>query len=167
MSSVLGIEQTQAGIAAGESSTRQVVGFRLGDEQYGIEITMIQEIILLGEITGIPQVPSYIEGLINLRGSVIPIIDLRKRFRLPTSPFTDDTRVVVVNVHQKTIGLIVDAVTQVRRIAVDQIDSAPTTVMGQEHISGLAKLDEGLLILMDVSKVLDHGPVETTERVNR
>ncbi|QDU64744.1 Chemotaxis protein CheW [Planctomycetes bacterium Pan216] len=146
-------------------ATRQVVGFHLGDEQYGIEITKIQEIILVGEITRIPHVPVYIEGLINLRGSVIPIIDLRKRFGIEARAMTDDTRIIVVNVRNKTIGTIVDAVNEVIRISHEQIDPAPPTItsMGREHIAGLAKLDQRLLILLEIEKVLDQDSLEQVE----
>lgn len=125
----------------------------------------IQEIILMGEITRIPQVPDYIEGLINLRGSVIPIIDLRKRFNLKAGPYTDLTRIVVANVKEKTVGMIVDAVTQVIRVAPDQIDPAPPTVAtaGSEHISGLAKLDDRLLILLDIEQLLELESLDKAE----
>lgn len=154
-----------AGAHGVETGSKQVVGFRLHQEEYGIEITKIQEIILLGEITRIPQVPDYIEGLINLRGSVIPIIDLRKRFNLQATPYTDETRIVVANVREKTIGAIVDAVTQVIRVSSSQIDPAPQTVMamGREHIAGLAKLDGRLLILLDIDKLLDMETAEKAE----
>lgn len=139
-----------------EAASQQVVGFHLAGEEYGIEITKIQEIILPGEITRIPQVPHYIEGLINLRGSVIPIIDLRKRFNLPSSERTDQTRIVVVNVGEKTIGVVVDAVTQVIRINRNQIEPTPPTVSaaGNEHIAGLAKVEHRMLILLEIDKLL-------------
>ena len=150
-----------------DGSSRQIVGFRLDQEEYGIEITKIQEIILMGEITRVPQVPDYIEGLINLRGSVIPIIDLRKRFELPAKPYTDETRTIVVNIENKTIGVIVDAVTQVIRVANEHVEPAPPTVaaMGKEHIAGLAKLEDRLLILLKIDRLLDPEPSENTEQV--
>ncbi len=103
----------------------QLVGFRLDNEDYAIAITKIQEIILMKPITRIPQVPDFIEGLINLRGSVIPIVNLRKRFGLPARQVDDDTRTIVVNIHDKTVGCTVDAVTQVMRINRDQIQPPP------------------------------------------
>src|SRR3954466_9479295 len=96
-----------------EQPFRQFVGFRIGNENYAIEITKIQEIILMKPITRLPQVPDSIEGLINLRGTVIPIINLRKRFGLPARPFDDETRTIVVTVQDRTVGCIVDEVTQV------------------------------------------------------
>ena len=110
--------------------TLQLVSFRLASEEYGIEITKVQEIILMGEITRVPQTPEYIMGLINLRSTVIPIIDLRLRFALPQEKVSDETRIMVVNVASKTIGIIVDAVSEVLRISDDQIAPPPPTVAG-------------------------------------
>lgn len=148
-----------------ETSSQQLVGFRLGNEEYGIEITTIQEIILMGDVTRVPQVPHFIKGLINLRGSVIPIIDLRKRFGLPATERTDESRVVVVNLSEKTMGLIVDAVTQVIRVNKDQVEPTPPTVSaaGKEHIAGLAKFDNRMLILLDIERLLDGAANERTE----
>src|SRR5262249_45270663 len=91
----------------------QFVGFRLGDEDYAIAITSIQEIIVMMPITRLPQASGAIEGLINLRGIVIPIVNLRRRFGLPVRPFDDETRTIVVNIQGKTVGCVVDEVTQV------------------------------------------------------
>ncbi len=139
------------------SGTMQLVSFRLGQEEYGVEITKVQEIILMGEITKVPQTPEYIKGLINLRSSVIPIVDLRLRFGLPPQETTDETRIMVVNVRSKTIGIIVDAVSEVLRINKDQIAPPPPTVagLGREYLTGLVKLDKRLLILLDIERILD------------
>ena len=135
----------------------QLVGFRLDNEDYAIAITKIQEIILMKPITRIPQVPDFIEGLINLRGSVIPIINLRKRFGLPSREVDDETRTIVVNIQDKTVGCIVDAVTQVMRINRDQIQPPPLSVLAVAHqyISGLARLDDRLLIILEIERLFD------------
>jgi purine-binding chemotaxis protein CheW len=165
MSATIEKQRVASSVRSEETSSQQLVGFRLGQEEYGIEITTIQEIILMGDVTRVPQVPHFINGLINLRGSVIPIIDLRKRFGLPVTDRTDESRVVVVNLSEKTIGLVVDAVTQVIRVSKDQIEPTPPTVSaaGKEHIAGLAKLDSRMLILLDIERILDTSTADRSE----
>ncbi len=137
------------------SGAIQLVSFRLADEEFGVEITKIQEILLMGPITRLPQTPDYVKGLINLRSSVVPVVDLRVRFGMPEGAATDETRIVVVNVRGKTVGYIVDAVSEVLRIGKDQIAPPPTVAgLRQEYLTGLAKLDGRLLILLDIDKVL-------------
>jgi purine-binding chemotaxis protein CheW len=134
----------------------QLVSFRLAQEEYGLEITRVREIILLGAITRVPQTPAYVKGLINLRSTVIPVIDLRIRFGLPECDATDATRIMVVNVGGKTVGIVVDAVSEVLRVSTDQIAPPPPTVVGleTEYLTGLVKLEKHLLILLDIDKVL-------------
>jgi purine-binding chemotaxis protein CheW len=141
----------------------QLVGFRLDNEDYAIAITKIQEIILIKPITRIPQVPDFIEGLINLRGSVIPIVNLRKRFGLLPRELDDETRIIVVNVHDKTVGCIVDAVTQVMRINRDQIQPPPLGVLAVNHqyLAGLAKLDDRLMIILDIERLFEAEELAT------
>lgn len=136
--------------------TIQVVSFRLANEEYGVEITKVQEIILIGDITRVPQTAPYIKGLINLRSTVIPIVDLRLRFGMSEQPATEETRIMVMNVGGKTIGIVVDAVSEVLRITKEQIAPPPATVagLGREYITGLAKLDQRLLILLDIDRLL-------------
>lgn len=149
-----GVDRDRGG-SRGESPVLQFVGFRLDDEDYAIAITKIQEIILMTPITRLPQAPPYIEGLINLRGSVIPIINLRKRFGLSPREHDEETRTIVVNVQDKTIGCVVDAVTRVMRINRDQIQPPPPGVGGaaSQYLAGLARRDNGLLILLDIDKL--------------
>ena len=149
------------------TGTMQLVSFRLDQEEYGIEITKVQEIILLGEITRVPQTPNYIKGLINLRSMVIPIVDLRLRFGIPEQTPTDATRIMVVNVAGKTIGIVVDAVSEVLRIAQGQIAPPPPTVagLGREYLTGLAKLEQRLLILLDIDRLLTHEETPSAETI--
>ncbi|WP_165225242.1 chemotaxis protein CheW [Aquisphaera insulae] len=148
---------TIAGLGRGDQPVIQLVGFRLDEEDYAIAITKIQEIILMKPITRLPQVPDFIEGLINLRGSVIPIVNLRKRFGLPAREIDDETRTIVVNVQDKTVGVVVDAVTQVMRINRDQVQPPPLGVLAVSHryLAGLAKLDDRLLIILDIEKLFE------------
>lgn len=155
--STLSREKPAHGKHAGEgTSTLQLVSFRLHEEEYGIEITKVQEIILLGEITRVPQTPEFIKGLINLRSTVIPIVDLRLRFGMPEQPPTDETRIMVVNIAGRTIGIVVDAVSEVLRVAKDQIAPPPPTVagLGRQYLTGLVKLEKRLLILLDIDRIL-------------
>ena len=143
--------------ADGSDRTLQLVSFRLADEEYGIEISKVREIILVGEITEVPQTPPYVKGLINLRSTVIPIVDLKLRFGLPETEQTDDTRIVVVDMGGKTIGVIVDAVNEVLRISRDQIAPPPQAVQGNagdDYVTGLAKVNDRLLILLDIEKIM-------------
>lgn len=140
----------------------QFIGFRLGDEDYAVAITKIQEIILMKPITRLPQAPGSIEGLINLRGSVIPVVNLRKRFGLPARKFDDETRTVVVNTHEKTVGCIVDEVTQVMKITADLVQPVPVSVsaLSRRYLAGIARLDERLLIILDIDKLFDPSELD-------
>lgn len=141
------------------TSVSQIVSFRLANEEYGVDIMRAQEIIMPGQITRMPEVPDFICGLINLRGHVIPIVDLRKRFGLPAKEADEHTRIIVVNVAGKTIGIVVDAVTEVLRISADQVEPPPSSVAGIDHdyIRGLVKLQNKLLILLNIDRILSRG----------
>lgn len=150
---------------SGQTGSMQLVSFKLANELYGIEITKIREIILVGEITQMPETPHYIKGLINLRSSVIPVIDLRARFALPEAELGEDSRIMVLNVGSRTIGIMVDSVNEVLRVSNDQVSPAPPTVasQGNGYMTGLVRLDDQLLILLDVDQLFDD---ETTNAVN-
>jgi purine-binding chemotaxis protein CheW len=138
------------------TGTLQLVSFKLANELYGIEITKVREIILITEITRLPQTPAYVKGLINLRSTVIPVVDLRAKFGMPEGELTDDSRIMVLQACGKTIGIVVDAVSEVLRVKGDQISPPPPTVTGQgrDYLTGLVKLDKELLILLDIDKTL-------------
>jgi purine-binding chemotaxis protein CheW len=135
----------------------QFVGFRLEDTDYAVAITRVREIIVMRPITRVPQVPPYIEGLINLRGSVIPIVNLRTRLGLPGREFDEETRMIVATLDDRTMGLIVDAVTEIVRIAADQIQPAPIAVatIDRRHLAGVARWGERLLVLLDLDHLLE------------
>lgn len=140
----------------------QFVAFRILEQTYAFRIEQIQEIVILNQVTRTPQVPDYVEGVANLRGSIIPIINLRKLFGLEPKPFDPDTRIIVVNVGSRTMGCTVDTVTQVVRISKDLIQPAPETVTegGANYISGFAKLHNELIILLEVDELLDPRKID-------
>lgn len=135
---------------------RQLVTFALGSEEYGVDIMRVQEIIRFQNVTRVPQMPAFIEGVINLRGNVIPVIDLRKRFELGNTEHTAQTRIVVINVEHKTMGIVVDAVSEVLRLAEEQIEPPPPVVagIGHEYLLGVGKVHGRLLILLDLDQIL-------------
>lgn len=134
----------------------QFVVFRLGNEEYGIPITQVKEINRLTTATKVPKSPAFIEGIINLRGQIIPIIDMKKRFDLPLVEYTGEARVIVIQVGQQIFGIEVDAVSEVLRINTANIEKAPAIVSGidSRYITGVAKVGERLLILLDLDKLL-------------
>lgn len=134
----------------------QIVSFQLGKEEYAIEITKVKEIILVEGITKVPQMPSYIEGIINLRGTVIPVVDLRKRFGVGTCSFDEHTRIVVTRMEGTIVGMIVDAVSQVMKIPKANIQPPPDTIacVAGDYLVGVAKLDDHMQLLLDIDKVL-------------
>lgn len=134
----------------------QLVVFRLGNEEYGVPITQVKEINRLTTATKVPKSPVFIEGIINLRGQIIPIIDMKKRFDLPIIEYTGEARVIVIQVGRQIFGIEVDAVSEVLRINTDNIEKAPSIVSGIDarYITGVAKVGERLLILLDLDKLL-------------
>ncbi len=134
----------------------QLVAFCLANEIYGVDISLINEIIRLREITQIPRTAPDIEGVINLRGKIVPILDLRKRLGLPAGEHTGMTRIIVVQVADCTVGIVVDGVTGVLRIGQHQIEPPSELVsnLDSDYIRGVGKADNKLVILLDVPKVL-------------
>jgi len=141
----------------------QLVVFKLktGDVvcEYGVPITKVQEIIPMAEPTRLPQVPDFVEGIINLRGKIIPIIDLKKRFAMEASQVTSESRSVVVEVEGQTVGIIVDEVSEVLRLSQDNIEPPPAVIGGitAEYLTGVGKLEDRLLILLDMDKIFSEG----------
>jgi purine-binding chemotaxis protein CheW len=134
----------------------QLVSFKIGSEEFGVDILQVQEIIRMVEITRVPQAPVYVEGVINLRGRVIPIIDLRKRLKLELKEVDKNTRIVVVDIRGNIMGMIVDSVSEVLRLPAGTIEPPPDLVSGvdSEYISGVAKLEDRLLMFLDLSKIV-------------
>ena len=134
----------------------QLACFRIGSELYALDIMKIKEIIRPQKLTPIPKAPSFIEGVINLRGTVIPVADMRKRFDQPISEENSKNRIVVCSLSGKMIGLLVDEVTEVKRYGREEIAPAPQFIKGPqaEYFLGVARCDDDLIMLIDLEKVL-------------
>jgi len=135
----------------------QLVVFDLANEHYGLDIAAVEGIIKMQAITVVPRAPTFVEGVTNLRGKVLPVIDLRKRFGLPSNETTKDTRIVVVEMGGATVGIVVDGVSEVLRVNRDVIEppSPIVTTVDSSFIRGIANLTERLVILLDLGKVLN------------
>jgi purine-binding chemotaxis protein CheW len=137
-------------------SVTQVVVFQLGHELYGADIAVVREVSPLQRVTRVPRTPRYIEGVTNLRGRVIPVVDLRRRLGLPVTPHTKSTRIAVAELDGGQVGMIVDAVQEVLRVPSSCIEP-PTQLLAKvesEYVLGVAKVDGRLIILLDLARVL-------------
>ena len=134
----------------------QLVSFKIGDEEFGIDILSVQEINRMSQITKVPNTPDFIEGVINLRGRIIPVIDLRVKLGMTRKDHGKNTRIVVVELKGQTIGFIVDEVSEVLRIPKDITEAPPDMVGGvnSDYITSIGKLEDRLLILLDLEKIL-------------
>ena len=135
----------------------QVVAFKLRNEEYGFSILNVQEIKGLTDITRVPFAPEFIKGVINLRGSVLPVIDLKKRLGLEDTPYIANTRIVIVQYDEVAVGMLVDAVTEVRTINADDIDTSRTVTgndSNSKFISGIGKVDDRLIIQLNLSEII-------------
>ncbi|HEC99097.1 MAG TPA: purine-binding chemotaxis protein CheW [Proteobacteria bacterium] len=137
--------------------------FVLGKEEYGLEILKVKEIIGMMDITSVPNVPSYVKGVINLRGKVIPVVELRLKFGMESIPYTERTCIIVVDVQVKgclaLVGIVVDAVSEVLNINREEIENTPNfgTEMDTNYILGMAKVKGQVKILLDIDQVLDNS----------
>jgi purine-binding chemotaxis protein CheW len=137
----------------------QFVSFKIENEEFGVDILDVQEINKMVPITRVPNSPDFVEGVINVRGRIIPVIDLRTRLGLPKIEQDKDSRIIVVDLERKTIGFIVDAVSEVLRIPKNVTEARPEIVgsIDSEFIKSIGKLEDRLLILIDLKKVLSVG----------
>lgn len=151
-------EQAQTALKGktAEQELLQLVSFSLSGEEYGIDILKVQEINRMLSVTKVPNASEFVEGVINLRGKVIPIMSLRKKFGLETKAHDKKTRIVVVDIEQQTLGVVVDEVSEVLRLPVGTIQPPPAAVTGGKdtaYIRGIGKVGERLLILLDLNKI--------------
>jgi purine-binding chemotaxis protein CheW len=144
-----------AAAEAGAEESLQIVSFRVGEEEFGLDILRVQEIIRNQHLTRVPNSPDFVDGVINLRGRVIPVIALRKRFGMGQQPQGGQSRIVVLEVQNMVLGFIVDSVPEVLRIASSAVVPPPRLGrVEREYVSGVAKIDDRLLILLDVERLM-------------
>lgn len=147
-----------------EQKDFHLVTFNLGEE-YGVPISQVQEIVRVGGITMVPNSPSYMEGVINLRGRVLSVLNLRKRLGLPARETSNASRIVVTEVGSKVIGLLVDSVSHVIKIPSELVELPPEEVLeiDTDYITGVGKIKERLIILLDLEKLLKREKIEISE----
>lgn len=137
----------------------QFVTFKLAGQKYAVDILKVQEINNMKEITPIPNAPGYVEGAVNLRGKVIPVLNLRRKFHMEEVGLNDSAKIIIIDIRGIIMGVIVDAVSDVLRVPVDVVEPPPpvSSTIRSEFIRGVAKLPEGLVIILDMDKLLDSG----------
>ncbi|QUH26302.1 chemotaxis protein CheW [Serpentinicella alkaliphila] len=138
-------------------TTNQYVVFNLENEYYGVNINYVETIEKVSAITRVPKAPYYVKGVINLRGEVVPVIDIRKRFNLPDSDITDNTRIIILSVEEMIMGIIVDSSSEVITISKDLIENTSNLINSSEddYINGIGKIENRMIILLDVHKIFD------------
>ncbi|HZU38969.1 MAG TPA: chemotaxis protein CheW [Gemmataceae bacterium] len=157
-----GVQSSQNGFS---NDGNQYLTFKLREEEYGIEILRVQEIKGFSRITPLPNTPSYLKGVLNLRGTVVPIVDLRTKFSLPETAYDRFTVIIVVTVGKKVVGLVVDAVSDVLNIVPDEVAAAPELGAGIDtsFMTGMAKAGDKLITLLNVEKLVNHEELAVTE----
>ncbi len=150
---------------AADIKKRQFVVFRQGQTEFAVPIKQVWRIVPLGTITRVPRVPSFIEGIINLHGNIVPVIDLKKRLKLNETPYDEDARIVVVNVQGQQVGMMVDAVTEILWLPEDDIDPPPAMIADINGIflTGVAVYDHRLFVILDLSRILNMEEIEELE----
>ena len=155
----------------GATATKQLVGFFIGDEMFGVDILTVQEIIRDSPITPIPDAPDFLEGVINLRGSIIPVIDLRKRLKLVKPANLDlEVWIIILTVEGRVTGFVVDRVTKVLQVPESSIKPPPDIVVAglkSQYIHGVCKLDQRLLILLEFSRILMVDEIKKLKSMKR
>lgn len=139
----------------GKNGVLQLVSFRLGNEEYSLDIHKVNEINRMMPITAVPNAPEHVEGVVNLRGKVIPVVNLRRKFGLPAKEADARSRIIVVDVGTAA-GLVVDSVSEVLRISAETVEPPPPMALGigSEYIRGIGKLNDRLLILLDIERLI-------------
>ena len=158
--------QLQASAAALDTQSSEFLVFSLGDEEYAVDILKVQEIRGYENVTRIANAPDFIKGVTNLRGVIVPIVDLRIKFHLDKVEYGGQTVVIVVNVAERVVGIVVDGVSDVMTLSPDQIKPAPEfgVALSSDYLSGLGSLDDRMLVLVDIDKLLTSEEMALVDR---
>ena len=150
-----------------EGERTQLVIFKLGESEFGVEIGQVLRIARLMEITRVPRAPRFLEGVINVHGEIIPVLDLKKRLGLPEGEYGDQARILIVEVGDQKVGMMVDSVTEITWVPTSAIEPPPEMVaeVSGVYLTGLGRLDDRLIIILDLSRVLSTEEIEELERV--
>ena len=153
------------GAASAALPRQEYLSFKLGAEEYGIDILKVQEIRAYEPPTRIANAPAHIKGVVNLRGTIVPIVDLRIKFRLESAEYNDFTVVIILNVAGRVLGVVVDGVSDVTSLGVDQIKPRPqfSEAVDADHIVGLGTVDDRMLILIDIERLVSSGELALVE----
>ena len=140
-------------------ATREVLVFVLGGEEYGVDILKVQEIRGYDKVTPIPSAPAFLKGIVNLRGAIVPVLDLRVKFGLPEPRYDATTVMIVLRIGSRVIGIVVDAVSDVVRLAASEVKEAPTlgSLVDSTYLAGLATQDNRMILLLDIERFLSSG----------
>lgn len=148
-----------------DALTREFLSFRLGAEEYGIDILKVQEIRECDAVTSIANTPDFIKGVIDLRGIIVPIVDLRLKFRMESAVYDQFTVVIILNVAHRVVGIVVDSVSDVVTLTAEQIKAAPefSSNLDTQYISGLGRIDDRMLILVDIERLMTSADMELVD----
>ncbi len=146
---------------------KQYVIFKLNREEYGVEISHVQEITEIKSITTVPNTPVFVEGIINLRGKIVPIVSIKKRFDLPQQAEMGEQRIIIINLKDKQVGFIVDDASQVLTLDENQIEKPPELVAGidRDYIIGIGKVEDKIIVLLDLEKILSEQEQKEIEKM--
>jgi len=162
------MNDARGGEAAGAAPKKEFLSFKLGQEEYCLDILSVQEIRGYDTVTSIANTPDFIKGVINLRGNIVPIVDLRIKFRLSEARYDATTIVIILNLNKKMIGIVVDSVSDVIALPPDSIREAPRfgSAINTEFIAGMATVDERMLIVVDILRLLSSEDMQLIEQVS-
>lgn len=151
--------------AENATACREYLTYRLGGEEYGVDILKVQEIRSVDRVTRLPEAPEYIRGVVNLRGTIVPVVDMRIKFRLGTADYNEQTVMIVLNMEERTVGMVVDGVSDVLTLNADQIRPPPelSGALHTDFVTGIGAVDERMLILVDIDRLMDFDALDSVE----